>query len=127
MYNFYKLASLRGHSLIEVLVALALFGMGMLVLANSNVAALNHQREGSFFALAVLQAQNGVELIKAGGNEALSLWQQQLPRLLPAGAGDIYKHQAIQVSWHLPHHRPLATPPTCKEIAMQCIKLWFEG
>lgn len=100
--------TVKGFSLIEVLVSLLLLSFILLSFDATQLFAMRKNRDAYFHTLAVNQLSSFSELLKIlQGHEALiphqlAIWNEQNKKMLPYGKGEI-KEGFIIVSWGESH------------------------
>lgn len=78
-----------GFSLVEVLVALLIFSIGMLSSGLMILKSLTVARHGFYQIKAIDLAQMQQEAILAQGFKERSLWQKRIEKALPKGEGHV--------------------------------------
>ena len=92
--------SLEGISLVEVLVALFLFSVGMLASGLMALKSLNFARDGLYQTKAIDLAQMQQETILARGLAGAdsASWQARIKAVLPQGEGRISYAKGVQLN-----------------------------
>lgn len=99
--------TIKGFSLIELLVSLVIFSLALLSLAELSTKALLLNHSAALHNMANQQAYAGNEILRALANNSIGTWQQELGHLLPAGKAEINVQahlKTITINWYDKYH-----------------------
>ncbi len=113
--------SSRGFALIEVLVSLVIFTLGVVGLVGMQTRALQASTDAQDRNIAALLANSltsemWVVKSTAPGDSVVTAWKAQVEASLPNGEGDVMQNTAgtdatISVKWLSPTRKPVSSDP----------------
>jgi type IV pilus assembly protein PilV len=82
--------SQAGFSLLELLVSLLVFSVGMLGLMSVQLSALRLSHDSSLnYRASLLASERAEQMLATGSMLGLQQWQEDVARMLPAGTGTV--------------------------------------
>lgn len=82
------MASVKGFSLLENLIALAILSYGMLSFSRAEYYALTHCAHALNYSMAIMQLRNYLENKPLDIKDSIT-WQHDVTEVLPQGQGDL--------------------------------------